>query len=41
MKNAVNETTLTEVQTETGLPDHLKSCRVAVDGTWKKRGTHH
>ena len=32
MRNAVNETKLTEVQTQTGLPDHLHSCCVAVDG---------
>ena len=37
MKNAVNETKLTEVQTEAGLSDHLHSCRVAVDGTWQKK----
>ena len=41
MKNAVNETKLTEVQTEAGLPDHLHSCRVEVDGTWRKRDPHH
>ena len=36
VKKAVNETKLTEVQTEAGLPDHLRSCRVAVDVTCKK-----
>ena len=39
MKNAVNGTKLTEVQTEAGLPDQLHSCRVPVDGTWQKKGT--
>ena len=34
MKNVTNETKLTEVHTEAGLPDHLHSCRVALDGTW-------
>ena len=33
MKNAVNETKLTEVQTEAGIPGHLHSCHVAVDST--------
>lgn len=39
MKNAVNETKLTDIQTEAKLPDHLHSCRVAVDSTWQKKET--